>query len=391
MNTHKILTLGDLCTGCFTCQNVCPKNAISLPENDEGFYEPIIDEQLCIDCGLCDKTCPRVNTPIRHSALKAYYGWINDDDVRKKSSSGGIFSAFANQVIAKDGIVYGASFNYSGNIRLECHSNEEVGIENLRKSKYVQCYVGDAFRKIKKDLDSGRQVMYCGTPCEVDGLKSYLKKDYENLLTVDFICHGVPSMSLLRKHLEYVGMTSATEIDFRPKRESWVDYFEIRKKNRLRRIRWNFDEYFDTFEKYRSIRPSCMDCQHCNGSRAADITIADFWGVYKYKPELFDKRGISLLLINNERGHKAVENLHNSNVCELYDLEMQYAEYVYSRKRTISDSEYDKPHRDAYIHDVYTMGYKEANKKHGFYKSPSMLIKYYIKEFLRSIKQKIHN
>ena len=241
MKSHKILSIGDLCTGCFACQNACSKNAISLPENGEGFYEPVIDENLCIDCGLCDKTCPRVIAPTRYKAQKAYYGWINDDDIRKKSSSGGLFSAIANYVIANGGIVYGASFNYSGDIRLECHSNEKVGIEALRKSKYVQCHIGNAFRDIKTNLESGRQVMYCGTPCEVDGLKSYLRKDYENLITIDFICHGVPSMSLLRKHLEYIGMTGATEIDFRPKRESWVDFFEIRKKNRLRRIRWSFD------------------------------------------------------------------------------------------------------------------------------------------------------
>lgn len=389
MSTHKILTLGDLCTGCFACQNVCPKNAISLPENGEGFYEPVIDEDLCIDCGLCDKICPRVITPVRFIAQKAYYGWIDDEDVRKKSSSGGLFSAFANQVISRGGVVYGASFNYSGDIRLECHSNEEVGIEALRKSKYVQCHVGDAFRNIKKDLDSGRQVMYCGTPCEVDGLKSFLRKDYVNLLTVDFICHGVPSMPLLRKHLEYVGMTGATEIDFRPKRESWVDYFEIRKKNRLRRIRWSFDEYFDAFERSRSIRRSCMDCQHCNGSRAADITIADFWGVYKFNPALFDKRGISLVLVNNEKGAHVLNSLQDNVKCTLNELDVKYASYVYERVRTEPGSHYNRELRDAYIHDVYSLGYVEANKKHGFYKSPSMLLKYHIKEALRTLKHKI--
>lgn len=389
MNKHKILSLGDLCTGCFACENICPKHAITLPENNEGFYEPIIEDSLCIDCGLCDKICPRVIAPNRYFAKKAYYGWVKDENVRNGSSSGGLFSAFAHQILNDKGLVFGASFSYGNEIRLECHSNEEVAIEELRKSKYVQCYVGDAFRTIKIELDKGRSVMYCGTPCEVDGLKSFLRKDYDNLLTIDFICHGVPSMSLLRKHLEYIGMSDATSIDFRPKRESWVDYFEIKNFFRLRRIRWEMDEYFDTFEKYRSIRPSCMDCQHCNGSRAADITIADFWGVYKYKPELFDKRGISLLIVNNERGRNAVENLQSSKVCELFALDMQYAEYVYSRKRTAPDSKYDKSLRDAYIHDVYTLGYKAANIKHGFYKSRPMLMKYHIRECLRSIKHKL--
>ena len=200
INNHKILELGSACTGCFACSNICPKDAITLPENNEGFYNPVIDEDKCINCSLCDKTCPRVEEKQYHTMQKAYYGWVNDLEVRKNSSSGGIFNLLSSKILKEGGVVYGASFNYDGILRLECHSTDEVSIQELQRSKYVQSHIGYAFRKIKENLIEGRKVLFCGTPCQVDGLKSFLRKEYTNLITVDFVCHGVPSMSLLNLH-----------------------------------------------------------------------------------------------------------------------------------------------------------------------------------------------
>ena len=294
INNHKILELGSACTGCFACSNICPKDAITLPENNEGFYNPVIDEDKCINCSLCDKTCPRVEEKQYHTMQKAYYGWVNDLEVRKNSSSGGIFNLLSSKILKEGGVVYGASFNYDGILRLECHSTDEVSIQELQRSKYVQSHIGYAFRKIKENLIEGRKVLFCGTPCQVDGLKSFLRKEYTNLITVDFVCHGVPSMSLLNLHLEYLGVKKVEEINFRPKNRAWVDDLKITYDNgRLRNTPWVLDEYFYTFQMYKNIRPSCFECKHCNGKRTADITLADFWGIHKYKPEEFDVKGRS--------------------------------------------------------------------------------------------------
>ena len=388
---HKILNIGTACTGCFACSNACPKDAITLPENNEGFYSPIIDAEKCIDCGLCDKVCPRVEEKEYHTMQKAFYGWTKDQNVRKHSSSGGLFSLLAAEILKDNGIIYGASFNYDGEIRLECHSTEEVSMQELQRSKYVQSHIGDAFRRIKKNLNDGRKVLFCGTPCQVDGLKSFLRKEYENLATVDFICHGVPSMSLLNKHLDFLGIKDIKEINFRPKNRTWVDDIRITHDKGIRNTPWVLDEYFYTFQKYTSIRKSCFECKHCNGKRAADITIADFWGIYKYKPEEFDSKGISLVISNTTKGEELIISCIAEGNCDLKELPIQYAKYVYDKDRTAGDSKYDKTKRDSFITDVYTIGYKNAIKKHGYYISPFKRFVYNCKQGLRVIKASVIN
>lgn len=391
-STHKILSLTETCSGCFACANVCPKDAIALPANFEGFYFPVIDQGKCIDCGLCDKVCPQLKDMAGNRMQRAYYGWSNDDAVRKASSSGGMFHALAHATLKAGGVVYGAAFNYKGMVRLECRSTEEVALNELMRSKYVQNYIGFAFRKIKADLMSGKKVLYCATPCQVAGLKSYLgKMDCSQLVTVDFICHGVPSMDLLQKHLKYLGIKFVEEINFRPKNRGWVDDFEISfKKNpastdvKCRRISWRFDEYYNIFEKYCSLRRSCRNCPYSQGVRAADLTIADFWGVKQYNPELWDARGISLVIANNEDGIQMVNSL-GADQCTVKELPLKYAEYVYERNRQLPDSPYQSKERDAFLHDVYTLGYEKALKRHGLKTSKTEVLVYKSKQFIRKL------
>lgn len=393
MSEHKILKLTEYCTGCFACSNICPKDAISLPENQEGFYFPTIDTDLCIDCGLCDKICPQITMQQTVSMQKAYYGWAKNDDIRKTSSSGGIFSRIASLMMKQDGIIYGASFNYEGVIRLECHSTKEVSLKELQRSKYVQSYIGNTFRLIKKDLETGHKVVFCGTPCQVAGLKSYLRKSYDKLVLIDFVCHGVPSMSLLRLHLDYLGIKNIREIIFRPKNTGWVDdidiyYSKVDSPSKasvcLHRTPWVLDEYFYMFQTYKSIRRSCRNCSYCNGQRASDISLADFWGIKKYKPELWDIKGNSLILANTQKGINIIENLkNNENV--IFELPLKYAAYVYERIRTLPDSPYQNEERDLLIHDIYSKGYKEALLMHDL-KTPLIAkIKHKSKVLLRSI------
>lgn len=373
---NKILKLSDECTGCFACYNACTKQAITMTEDDEGFLRPSIDFQKCTGCGLCDMVCPRITSKERYSMQIAYFGWSKSDVTRKESSSGGLFAELSHIVLSNDGVVYGASFDYSGLIRLECHSTDEVPLKELQKSKYVQSYIGDAYKRIRKDLQNDRMVMFCGTPCQAEGLRSFLRKDYDKLVIVDFICHGVPSMAHLRKHIEYLNLGKISKIEFRPKNRAWVDDIEYtfsKKKSAspikysILRNQWRMDEYFCTFENCKSIRPSCMICQHCNGQRSADITLADFWGIYKYMPELYDPKGISLVLGNTKHGTSFLQMLLSSERCEMHELPLKHAEYVYERVRSSVVSGYDKSQRDTFVHDLYTMDYKAANKKNGVY------------------------
>ena len=396
MEKHRITYLVETCTGCFACANACPKDAITLPPNEEGFYFPTIDSNKCIDCGLCDTVCPQLNVcEHMYSMQKAYYGWSKNEKVRKNSSSGGLFYYLAESTLMDNGIVYGASFNYEGVIRLECHSTDEVALSELMRSKYVQSYIGYAFRNIRKDLQTGRQVLFCGTPCQVAGLKTYLNKGYENLLCVDFICHGVPSMDLLQKHLAFIGIRNVKEINFRPKNRSWVDDFEIKytcdseKKIRLRRIPWEFDEYFCAFQNYKNIRRSCRNCSYCNGSRAADITMADFWGIKKYRPDLWDARGQSLIIVNTPKGENTVLSLTKVNELVLETLPVEYAKYVYERDRRSPESPYQNSVRDQFLSDVYSIGYSKALAKHSLSKSSSAVLKYRFIMFLSKVKKTV--
>lgn len=385
---HKILTLTDNCTGCFACQNACPVDAISLPENEEGFYFPVVATDKCINCGLCDKICPAINEPEFYHMQKAYYGWANDDVLRKSSSSGGVFGSLAKHVLDLGGVVYGAAFNYDDELRLECKSTDSVTLLELQKSKYVQCHVGDGFRNIKETLKSGKQVLYCGTPCEVSGLRCYLREDDPNLLCVDFVCHGVPPVSLLREHLTYKGIKNVKRVDFRPKNRAWVDDIVVDyKNNKQYQNSWSNDEFYKLFQNYGSIRRSCYSCQYCNGNRMSDISLADFWGYRNFDKSIFDKRGISLVLANTEKGIKWMDMLIENEDCFIKEIGMEYAEYVYARDRKAPQSNYNISFRNKFFQLKREKGYKYALKKMGVMTPFVDQLKYYI----RSEISKFHN
>lgn len=368
--SRKIESLTDDCTSCAACFNVCPVNAIEMIEDAEGFYVPKVDYDKCVGCGKCDNTCPQLNIHDYVHTLKTWYGYQNADVERKKSSSGGIFGALSEQVLQEGGVVYGAAFNYGENVlRLECRSTDEVSLDALKKSKYVQSYIGDAFNRLKRDLESGRKVFFCGTPCQVDGLRQVLNKDYENLLTADFVCHGVPPMVLLREHLRYLGFEKVTEIDFRPKNHRWVDDFQIKNGAKRRNYTnyWGNDAYFGSFEKARSTHRSCGNCLYCNGNRAADITLADFWGYKNFDKNIYDPKGLSLVMANTQRGIGAVESL--GHCCFLKPIDSKYSEYAYCRQRgNKAEGYYDINQRNAFFAEVQVFGYRKTVDRLGLQK-----------------------
>lgn len=302
------------CTGCATCAQICPQGAINMVKDEKGFLYPQIDSAKCINCLLCEKKCP-VNELERmtNPSPTVYACWHKNMDIRLKSSSGGVFSAIAEYILKNGGIVWGAA--YSENLVLTYQYIENIeDLDKLRRSKYVQAKVNDSFKLIKEQLESGRTVLFTGTSCHIRGLYSYLpKKLHENLITIDFICHGVPSPSVFRKYINWLEKKyndKLIDFNFRDKQYGWdngvltVGYF----KNKGKKIFMNDENsYFYGMLHDMFIRPCCHECQSNGLQRESDFTIADFWGIgrkNKFEHEHERNYGISLLALNSEKAHK---------------------------------------------------------------------------------------
>lgn len=300
------------CTGCEACFNACPHAAISMLSDCEGFLAPIVNHDKCMECKLCEKSCP-VITPVRNNGFsepKAYALWSYPD--RTKSSSGGAFSAFARMVINKGGVVYGAAFDEHLHLR-HIKVDKIEGLDELRGSKYVQSRIGDTYKSIRIDLRQGRYVLFCGTPCQVAGLKDFLHKDYDRLLLLDLACHGVPSDSVWQSYLSKLALKKGkrlTDYDFR-RRDGWGFQPSARIDGK-RKLLFGIDSLFmAAFDKNALFRKSCYHCQYSNPHRVGDCSIADFWGLGRQGiPFRHDvMKGVSLVLVNNKKGAKALSNL----------------------------------------------------------------------------------
>ncbi len=298
------------CTGCYACCNVCPVQAISMVEDKEGFRYPQVDGKRCIECGACGRVCPVLNPPqVAESGEPATYAAINDKEgVRQNSSSGGIFHALAERVLQEGGIVFGAGFD--DNWEVAHQSAETEGeLKVLQVSKYLQSRAENVYQRVRQELSAGRKVLFSGTPCQCAALRSFLRKDDENLLLVDFICHGVPSPAVWR---EYLAKRTCGEeiqgISFRNKNLSWERYLLaifFKNANKYRAEDLNTDLYLQGFLQNLYLRPSCHECHFCRQIRPTDITLADFWGVAEELPEAYDGLGTSLVFLHSERGEFA--------------------------------------------------------------------------------------
>lgn len=304
------------CCGCTACISVCPKGYISMSEDKEGFLYPVVDSVKCIDCGLCEKVCPVLH-PLKNEAEPLVYAAINNDEsIRMQSSSGGIFTLLAEYVIDRGGVVFGACFDRDWNV-VHDYTETKEGLVRFRGSKYVQSNVGNSFSQVKIFLDAGREVLFSGTPCQVAGLKNYLRKPYPNLLTVDLVCHGVPSPDVWRKYLQETVCKAyrikknksavnicdyISDIKFRAKDKGWKKYsFKIEYKDGRIEINPFYENpYMNIFLSNLSLRPSCYVCPAKLNNVQSDITLADFWGVNKIDPNIDDDKGCGLLFLNNK-------------------------------------------------------------------------------------------
>ena len=322
------------CCGCWACENVCPKGCIRMEEDNEGFRYPKVDTEKCIECGLCEKVCP-IKQPRQDDTVPESFVVQNKNaQILRNSTSGGFYSAIANYVIEKGGVVFGAAFDENMTLR-HTYSETLEGCTRFRGSKYVQSRIGDNYKKAESFLKSGRKVLFSGTPCQIAGLNLYLRKEYENLLTVDFICHGVPSPGVWREYLKEEiarqcdGKNSVLShpmekesvkikhISFRDKKLGWKKYsfaliLSVSDRHGVENTvllsePLNKNLFLRGFLADLYLRPSCYACPAKCLKSGSDVTIGDFWGIEKVMPEMDDDKGVSVVLFNNIRSCCNVE------------------------------------------------------------------------------------
>ena len=358
----KILHIDEKCTGCGACVSTCAKGALTLKYDREGFYYPVLDQDKCVDCKLCEKACHALADENKtQEIVRDYTPYMlkaQDKSIVMQSSSGGVFSLLADKVLSEGGVVYGARYNYELE-RLEHCSTDNCTIEELRKSKYIESYLGNTFSDVRKQLQSGRKVLFCGTPCQVKGLKKFLesrKTATENLQTVRFICHGVPANKFFTEYKHWkekkVG-SKITHIDFRPKTRGWSHSNMLLKFANGKTIDEAFMEnyyyYYYYFQINNSLRKSCYHC-HLIEESFSDYTIADFWGLFKYAPGTTEEEGISLVLAHTQQAKEQLQQLD----CTIKELPQQAVEYIYKDAKTKSNI-YEN--RKATMAEILQIGY----------------------------------
>lgn len=302
------------CCGCRACELICNHQAIAMQWDNEGFLYPLTIESKCVGCGLCERVCPMLHAAEVKSDLKTivYAAQVKDHSLLMQSSSGGIFSLVAKQILDKNGVVYGAAFDDNMVLR-HVKVDTPVGLEKLRGSKYLQSDIRDTFKLVKADLKDGKDVYFTGTPCQIAGLRLFLRKDYKSLFTSDLVCHGVPSQrlfSLCINQMEKERKGTVSKYSFRDKSIwgwSCSSSSSIKRRDKTVRLRYdrNMKAYFNAFIHGDLMRKSCYVCPYADASRVGDITIADFWGIEKHHDDFKNiMDGVSLLLVNTEKGRK---------------------------------------------------------------------------------------
>lgn len=324
------------CSGCHACFNICPKNCISMETDQYGFLQPIIINDECIECSLCRSVCPIINQHKKNPKGRAYACINNNDRIREESSSGGIFTLIAEWVLGKNGVVFGSAFDEDFNVKhIAVTDINELSL--LRGSKYVQSTIGATYTDAKKFLDQGRYVLFTGTPCQIAGLNSYLKKEYDNLITLDIICHGVPSPKVWKNYIAYLEKKFSTNIKkcfFRNKETGWKQFSVLMEFENDKRYQQTFpkDLYMQSFLKNLCLRESCYNCHSKGLERESDITLGDYWGIENVHAEMFDNKGISLVIVNSNKGQNIFNDISDKMTISRTDLNeaVQYNSAAYA-------------------------------------------------------------
>ena len=376
----------EACCGCSSCANVCPRNAIRMVADNEGFLQPVIDDKACVNCGLCERSCPALSLTVLSFGSanpRVFAGWHKQD--RGLCSSGGIFSALARNIIANEGVVFGAILDDVFNCRhIAIERLEDLG--KLRGSKYVQSSIGNTFCMVKEYLAKDRLVLFSGTPCQIAGLKAFLKKDYANLLTIDLACHGVQSNTIFKSYLNKLQRTKEAlkiikNFSFRLP-DGWGKTSRIQIQDGSWKTLYGVDAlYMSAFDKSAIFRKSCSTCQYTKIPRIGDISLADFWGIGQvgipFKHDVM--KGVSLILANTSKGVDAIEKIGDDSFVEERSLEEALA-----KNHNLRAASEEFGQRDAVIKDFLDekVSLRDIDKKYGLTdRGLKALIKEYSSKF----------
>lgn len=334
------------CSGCHSCVNICPKKCIDMTADSEGFLYPKVNSSLCINCGLCERACPIINSFDGNDNSSAFAAVNKNDKIRLESSSGGIFTLLAENVLEKGGVVFGAAFTDDFKEVTHIAVIDKEHLYKLRGSKYLQSKIGDTYKQAEDYLKKGICVYFSGTPCQIAGLYSFLGKEYNNLYTQDIICHGVPSPLVWQRYLELrerKAQSKAQNVFFRRKNTSWKNYnFCIEFENGAKYEKCaSQDTYMRGFLFNLYLRPSCYACGFKSVNRHSDITLADFWGIQNIMPDIDDDKGTNLLIVHSKKGNELLQQIEQSvitkevslNSAIKYNPSMIYSSNIHSKRK----------------------------------------------------------
>ena len=358
-----------LCSGCGACYTTCPTHAISMESDEEGFLYPKVDLDKCIHCNLCEQICPILNGRTKKEEYPAdfpvvYAAYISNDEIRSKSSSGGIFYALAIEVLSKKGIVVGASFQEDFSVSHQIITKiDEIPL--LQGSKYVQSNINGneklLFFKIKEYLLKDKLVLFSGTSCQIAGLKSYLRKDFVNLICIDLICKGIPSPLIWKSYLNYISPKhDISSINFKSKKYGW-NLFSVQFLEKSKRIEHigKFDPYMQLFFKGLTLRPVCYACPFKGRERLSDITLSDCWGYDKFALDLFDNYGLSSVFIHTSKGLK----IWNSISANLKYKQVDFENAIQFNENFYQSAQIPTSRQEFYL-DYYRMNFNKLLNKY---------------------------
>ncbi|SCN26551.1 Periplasmic [Fe] hydrogenase large subunit [Clostridium sp. N3C] len=383
MKNHIDITNKTKCCGCRACEQKCPNKCITMIEDNEGFFYPYVNEEKCIKCEVCIKHCPQLNNTIFDNQLKnpeVYAAKIKKENILMKSSSGGMFSAIAERVIDKGGVVFGCAFDENLIAQHIAVQNKD-DLKLLRGSKYVASNLNNTYIQARNYLESGKIVFYTGLPCHIAGLKGFLGKTYDNLITADLICHGTPSQKLFSKYIKWIEKkyskkafskvnnnledANVYSYDFRNKEtKGWrcgnnkIVFGNARKTIVIRPISL-IDPYFSSFLTSKTYRPSCYSCKYACETREGDFTFADYWGIELFHPEFYSPKGVSLLLINTQKGKSFFKEFKDDIDYILSDIK-----YAIQRNGHLNKPAERPKIRDIIYDEIDTLNFEEYAKKY---------------------------